>query len=65
MRLQQILTHITHKLFDDGCPYHIETSPLICYDNGLRHERVNDRRKIRDENIFSDNFDEVLKICGK
>ena len=28
-------------LFHDGCPYHTETSPLICsvwYDMNLRHE---------------------------
>ena len=36
---------LTPSWRNDGGPYHIETSPLICrflYDTDLRHERVSD-----------------------
>ena len=44
-------------LFNDGAPYDIETSSLICslecflYDRDLRHERVNHRGLCQDEAI--------------
>ena len=40
--------------------YHIETSPLILYDNGLRHEKV----KVNNKNIvvFIVNFEHISHL---
>ena len=49
---------ILNKLFHDGGRYHVETSPLLCksmdwflYDNGLRPERVNIRKKFENDPV--------------
>ena len=38
-------------IFQDGGRYHIETSPLICSDKGLRHEKDIKNQNLKNEKM--------------